>query len=119
MFVLTNSPKEFIPLSQKDETLPLTFIVIPPTRHTVLEFQETLFKSLSQDNEGNEITQLPLSDIMDIFLTKCVTGWKNVFDDKGTEIPFTLENFNSFNNAEILTELYQFIKELSESTEKN
>ena len=119
MFVLTNTTKRFIPTSQKDSEKPLTFIVKPPTRKTILDFQETLFKGIATDSEGNEMTKIPLSAIMDILLSKCVVGWENVLDEEGNEVVFSEENFCLFNEAEVLTELYQFIKELSESTEKN
>ena len=121
MFVLTNSPKEFVPSSEKGKEKPLTFICIPPTRKAILDLQEMLVKSLSStDFEGEETEEvfdgvnLPISKMMELYLDVCVTDWKNVTDEKGNEIPFSKEIFKSFNDTVILMELYNFIKGLAE-----
>jgi hypothetical protein len=118
MFVLTNTQKEFIPESEKSSENPLTFIVIPPTRQVVLSLQEELFKSLDITDDLS-INDLPLAKIMELYLSACVVDWKNVKDEEGNDVPFSQETFKQFNNVEILTELYNFIKELGEGTEKN
>ena len=117
-FVLTNSPKEFIPSTQLDQENPLTFICIPPSRMTVLNLQEKILKSVSAEEEI-ETLDLPIADMMDLYLDACVTGWKNMTDADGKEVEFTKEAFKGFNDMQILMELYSFVKELAESTEKN
>ena len=114
MFVLTNSEKEFVPTSQKDKENPLTFLVIPPTRKVVLDVQEKMLKCLGDDSEL-DVTKIPLADLMDSYLDVCVVGWKNVKDEKGNDVVFSKEVFKKFNDLEILTELYNFIRELSEA----
>ena len=114
MFVLTNTPKEFIPESQKDQQSPLTFIWNPPARKTVLDLQELLLKTVDENGELDSAA-LPLSKIMELYLEACVTGWKNIQDAEGNEILFTPETFKQFADVDILTELYNFVKELTES----
>jgi len=124
MFVLTNTPKEFIPTSEKDNEKPLTFICIPPTRKCVLDIQEQLLKSMADAEETNEETtevmgvSLPISKLMNVYFEACVIDWKNVFDADGKEVPFSKEAFNQFNDLVILTELYTFIQELAEGNAK-
>jgi len=113
MYVLTNTPKEFIPESQKNETNPLTFICVPPSRKTVLDTQEKILQSVD-DNEELESTELPISDLIDLALDSCVVGWKNLVDADNKAIEFSKENFQKFNDTAILLELYSFIKELTE-----
>jgi len=121
MFVLTNATKSFIPSSEKGKENPLTFIVQPPTKKTVLEIQEILYKSLLTDSDEVDISveNIPLATLMDCYIEKCVVDWKNIVDEEGTPIPFSTEKLEYINNSEILMELYNFCKELSESTEKN
>jgi len=126
MFVLTNTPKEFIPSTEKDKENPLTFIVKPPTKRAILDLQESLFKSMSEIDTGSEnddstisLDSIPLSEMMNLYLDACVIGWKNVVDINGNELPFSKEIFNDFNDSTILIELYNFCRELTESTEKN
>jgi hypothetical protein len=114
MFILTNSPKEFIPSSQKDKDDPLTFIVIPPKRQTVLGLQEILLSSVGEDAEL-DMDKIPMSKIMEIYFNDCVIGWKNVVDSNNKPIEFTKENFQLINDIEMLTELYQFIQGLGTS----
>ncbi len=115
-FTLTTTPREFVPSNQTDQENPLTFICVPPSRRTVLDLQELILKSVSTDEEI-ETMQLPLALMMDLYLSACVIDWKNVFDADGKELPFT--EFTKFNDMQILLELYTYVKELSESTEKN
>jgi len=118
MFVLTNTPKEFIPSTEKDQENPLTFIVKPPTKKAVLDMQEQIFKSLG-DADTVSTSDIPLSAMMNLYLETCVIGWKNVVDENGDEIEFTLSNFDNFYDSTILIELYNYCRELTESTEKN
>jgi len=119
MFILTNSQKEFIPESEKEQEKPLTFIVNPPTRNIVLRLQEEMFKTINNDDGEISFKELPLAKIMELYLSECVIGWKNVSDEAGKEVPFSKEAFKQFNDVTILTELYNYIKELGEGTEKN
>ena len=118
MYVLTNTERQFIPTSQKEEEKPLTFRVIPPSRKTTLDLQELILKSVNAGEEL-ETLDLPLSLMMDLYLEACVIGWENMNDAEGTPIEFTKEDFEGFNSMEILLELYTFVKELAESTPKN
>ncbi len=113
MYILTNTPKEFIPASQVSEDKPLTFICSPPTRRTILDLQEKIMKSVSQEEEIESL-ELPIADMIELYLSTCVVGWKNMTDAEGKEIEFTEEAFSGFNDMQILLELYTFIKELSE-----
>lgn len=117
-FILTNTQKEFIPETQKDQENPLTFICIPPSRKTVLDLQEKIMKSVS-DTEEIVSMELPIADMMDLYLTACVIDWKNMSDVDGVNIEFTTEAFSQFNDMQILLELYTFVKELAEGNEKN
>ena len=117
-FILSSSPKEFIPETQLTEENPLTFICIPPSRRCVLDLQEQILKSVGL-GEDLETMNLPISDMMSLYLDACVTGWKNMTDAEGKEIEFTKEAFAGFNDMQILLELYTYVKELAESTEKN
>ena len=123
MFILTDTPKEFIPLSERDKEQPLTFILKPPTKKAVLEIQETLFKSLNPDSLSGDdevsTDSIPLATLMDAHINVCVVGWKNVFDKDMNPIIFSPEKLNLFNDSTILMELYNECRELSESTEKN
>ena len=114
MFILTSTPKEFIPSTQKDNENPLTFIVVPPKRNTVLNLQETLLTH-SVDNGELDVDSIPISQIMNTYLNDCVIGWKNVVDENNNPIEFTKENFELMNDISMLTELYQFIQELAMS----
>jgi hypothetical protein len=120
MFVLTDTPKEFIPSTELESENPLTFIVKPPTKRTVLDIQETLFKSLDVDeNSDVSVTQIPLAELMDNYINACVVGWKNVVDEDNNPIIFSKDKLELFNDTVILMELYNYCKELTESTEKN
>jgi hypothetical protein len=120
MFVLTDTPKEFIPSTEKEQENPLTFIVKPPTKRTVLDIQETLFKSLDVDDNANvSLNEIPLATLMDAYINACVIGWKNVIDEEKNEVPFSLDKLELFNDTAILMELYNFCKELREGSEKN
>ncbi len=70
-------------------------------------------KSVSQEEEIESL-ELPIADMMDLYLSTCVVGWKNMTDAEGKEVEFTEEAFSGFNDMQILLELYTFIKELSE-----
>jgi len=115
-FILTNTPREFIPETQKDKENPLTFICIPPTRKLVLDTQEKLLQALSLEemNEDSVANAIPISDMMTLALEACVTGWKNMVDAEGNEILFSKEMFATFNDQTILLELYSYVKELAE-----
>jgi len=134
MFVLTNTPKEFIPSIEEGKDNPLTFIVKPPTKKAVLDMQERIFKSISEikeepkkedslikkdEKENISLDAIPLSEMMNLYLDACVIGWKNVVDSEGNEIPFSKEVFEGFYDSTILIELYNYCRELTESTEKN
>jgi len=118
MFVITNTSKKFIPESQKNEENPLTFIIKPPTKKTILDLQEHIFKNAGEgDNMSTD--DIPLSIMINLYLDTCVIGWENVIDEDGKAIPFTPENFEFFNDSTILIEVYNFCRELTESNEKN
>ena len=119
MFVLTDSPQEFIPSTEKEKVNPLTFIVKPPTKRTVLEIQEALFRSLDVEKEEISLNEIPLATLMNAYINACVVDWKNVVDEKREPVPFSLEKLELFNDTTILMELYNFCKELSEGSEKN
>ena len=117
-FILTNTPREFVPKSQENTENPLTFICSPPSRKTTLDIQEKIMKSVNTDEEIDSL-DLPIADLMELSLESCVVGWKNVNDADGNPVLFSKEAFSSFNDTVILIELYTYIKELTESTEKN
>ena len=121
MYVLTSTPKKFIPSTEANKENPLTFIVQPPTKKVVLDIQEALFKSLDVDSESTDIsiTSIPLAYLMNVYIDACVVDWENIVDEDGKKIPFSKEYLNKFNETNILMELYNFCKELTESTEKN
>jgi len=119
MFVLTKTTKRFIPSSENSNENPLTFLVKPPTKTAILDIQETIFKSIDSDTEEISIENIPLVTLMNAYFDSCVIGWENVVDEKGDLVEFTKENFENFNNSTILMELYNFCRELSESSEKN
>ncbi len=112
-FILTNTPREFIPESQKDQDSPLTFICVPPSRKTVLDLQELILRSVNTD-EDLQTMDLPISTMMDLYLDACIIDWKNMTDSDGKAIAFTKEEFATFNDMQILLELYTYVKELSE-----
>jgi len=114
MFILTDTEKEFVPTSEKEADNPLTFVIIPPTRRTVLHLQEKLVSSLDDDGELNP-KNIPLADLMDLYFDDCVIGWKNMMDASNNPVIFSKELFKKFNDGEILNELYTEIKGLSES----
>jgi hypothetical protein len=121
MFVLTSTPKEFIPSTEKGKEKPLTFVIQPPTKKQVLEIQEALFQSLDlkADEQEVSLSSIPLATLMDAYINACVVGWKNVVDEEGNEVPFSRDNLEFFNDTTILMELYNFCKEMSEGSEKN
>jgi hypothetical protein len=119
MFVLTDTPKDFIPSTEEEKENPLTFIVKPPTKRVVLEIQETLFRSLDTETSEVSLNDIPLATLMNAYINACVVGWKNVVNEKGDEVPFSQEKLELFNDTTILMELYNFCKELSEGSEKN
>jgi len=119
MFVLTKSTKKFIPSTEQEKENPLTFLVKPPTKTAILDIQETLFKSIDTNTEEINIDQIPLTSLMNAYLDICVVGWENVVDEEGNFVEFNKDNFESFYNSAILMELYNYCRELSESTEKN
>lgn len=118
MFVLTTDPIEFIPTKFKDSNTPLTFIVKPPTRLVALKLQDIILNS-SNMSEKSEFVKLPLTEVMLTYLDACVIDWKNVNDVSGKPVPFTKENFELFNDIEVITELFEFCRELTSGTEKN
>jgi len=116
MFVISSSPKKFIPESQKEIKNPLTFIVVPPKRKDVLKLQELVLAAMG---DKEIMAAVPISAIMNLYFESSVVGWENVVGEDNKALEFNEENFTMFNDVEILTELYSFIKELAESTEKN
>lgn len=125
MFVLTNTPRKFTPTKYKDSENPLSFTIIPPTRKVNLKMQELILRSVnntpnvSEESLNIEGVNLPIADLMDLYLEDCVVDWENVFDENKQPIKFSKEMFNYFNDSEVIVELYNEIKELAESTEKN
>jgi len=119
-FILTNTPRDFIPESQKNEENPLTFICIPPTRKMILDTQEKLLQSISLDeiSEDSVANAIPISEMMSLALDTCVVGWKNMVDTDGNDILFSKEAFATFNDQTILMELYSYVKELAEGNLK-
>ena len=118
MFVITNSTKKFIPESQTNEENPLTFLVKPPTKSMILDLQEEIFKS-AQEGDDLKVSDIPLSKMINLYLDNCVIGWLNVQDEEGNPLSFSKENLEYFNDSTMLIELYNFCRELAESTEKN
>jgi hypothetical protein len=119
MFVLTNTTKKFIPESQREEENPLAFLIKPPTKKVILDLQEEIFKNANIETDDLQASNIPLSNMINLYLDTCVIGWENVVDEAGKAIPFTKENFEFFSESTILIEVYNFCRELSESTEKN
>lgn len=118
MFILTTDPIEFIPTKFKKSTAPLTFIVKPPTRLVALKLQDIILNSSNMSEEA-EYVKLPLTEVMLTYLDACVVGWKNINDTSGKAVPFSKENFELFNDIEVITELFEYCRELTSGTEKN
>ena len=119
MYILSTDPIEFIPLKFKNSENPLTFIVKPPTRKTALKLQDIILNSSKFEEDGKEAVAIPLETVMELYLDACVIGWKNIFDSNDKAIPFTKENFDLFNDIEVITELFEYCRELTAGTEKN
>jgi len=119
MFILTDTPKEFIPSTEVESENPLTFIIKPPTKRVVLEIQETLFRSLDIEKDEVSLDEIPLAKLMNAYINACVVDWKNVVDENKNSVPFSLEKLELFNDTTILMELYNFCKDISEGNEKN
>ncbi len=119
MYIMTTDPIDFIPTKFKESELPLTFIVKPPTRLTSLRLQDIILNSTQIVVDGKDATKLPLTEVMSIYLDECVVGWKNVKDSSGNDIKFSKETFELFNDIEIITELFEFCRELVSGNEKN
>ena len=120
MFILpTSKIIEYVPEQYKKLEKPLTFLIKPPTKSTVLQIQALLADvALTSDEETRSFAK-PLNESMNICLNQCVVGWKNVFDQDNNPVEFTPENFERMNNQDILMDLYTKVQEYIGGTEKN
>ena len=109
-------PIEFVPEKYKNDSNPLTFYYRPPSKSLTLRTQ-ALLASVGLDNQRAD--DETLSKLMNMTLSECVVGWKNVVDDKGNPVEFTKDNFERFNDSEVLIDLYSTIQAELAGSEKN
>ena len=109
MLVIDMSEREFIPSSEKEVEKPVTFIVVPPTRNTILKIQDLLQTSFTGEDFKK---QFKFSEYAKILLDDCLVGWKNIVGADGKDIPFSKENTKYLSDLVMLTELTNFIDEL-------
>lgn len=116
MFKLpSNKPIEYIPKRFRKEDNPPIFLVKPASKDLVLSAQSTL-ASVSMDKAEADISLLK---VMQMCLSECIVGWKNIYDEDGKIVEFNQENFERLNDQEILMELYLYIQDSANGDEKN
>lgn len=116
MFKLpSNKPTEYIPKRFRKEDNPPIFLVKAASKDLVLTAQSTL-ASVSMDKAEADVSLLK---VMQMCLSDCIVGWKNIYDEDGKIVEFNQENFERLNDQEILMELYLYIQDSANGEEKN